>query len=40
MNEKAAEIGCKNTNFVNPTGIYDDNQYTTARDMMLIQDMQ
>lgn len=36
MNEKAAEIGCKNTNFVNPTGIYDDNQYTTARDMMLI----
>jgi len=36
MNEKAAEIGCKNTNFTNPTGVYDENQYTTARDMAMI----
>ncbi len=36
MNEKAAEIGCKNTNFTNSTGVYDENQYTTARDMAMI----
>lgn len=33
MNEKAQEIGCTSTNFTNPTGLYDINQYTTARDM-------
>lgn len=33
MNEKAAEIGMSSTNFTNPTGMYDENQYTTARDM-------
>lgn len=36
MNEKAAEIGCENTHFVNPTGIDSDDQYTTARDMVKI----
>ncbi len=36
MNEKAKEIGCESTNFTNPTGIYDLNQYTTARDMAKI----
>ena len=30
MNEKAKEIGCKNTHFVNPNGIHDENHYTTA----------
>jgi len=36
MNEKALELGCKNTNFVNPHGLYDKNHLTTARDMALI----
>lgn len=33
MNNKAQEIGCTSTKFTNPTGMYDINQYTTARDM-------
>lgn len=36
MNAKAEEIGCTGTNFANPHGLYDDNQYTNARDMALI----
>lgn len=36
MNSKAAELGCKNTNFTNPAGAYDKNQYTTANDMYKI----
>lgn len=36
MNQKAAEIGCTGTNFTNPHGLYDDNQYTNAYDMALI----
>ena len=36
MNEKAGALGCENTHFVNPDGIYDENQYTTAFDMYRI----
>lgn len=36
MNEQAREIGCQNTNFVNPHGLQDPNHYTTAYDMYLI----
>lgn len=36
MNVKAKEIGCKNSNFVNPHGVHDDNHYTTAYDLALI----
>ena len=36
MNDKAEAIGCKNSNFTNPSGLPDENQYTTARDMALI----
>ena len=36
MNEKAKELGCINTNFVNPSGLYDENHYTTPRDLALI----
>ncbi len=36
MNQKAAEIGCTGTNFVNPHGLYDDEQYTNAHDMAII----
>ena len=36
MNKKAAEIGCTNTHFTNPSGIHDVEHYTTAYDMALI----
>lgn len=36
MNEKAAEIGCTGTHFANPHGLFDEDQYTNARDMALI----
>ena len=36
MNTKALEIGCKNTHFVNPSGIHNDNHYSTAYDLCLI----
>lgn len=36
MNKKAKELGCKNSNFVNANGLYDDNHYTTAYDLALI----
>lgn len=36
MNQRAAEIGCTGTNFVNPHGLHDDDHYTTARDMAKI----
>ena len=33
MNDKAQELGLSNTNFTNPHGLYDENHYTTARDL-------
>lgn len=36
MNQKAKELGCKNSNFITPNGIHDDNHYTSAYDMALI----
>lgn len=36
MNDKAKEIGLSSTNFENPTGMYNLNQYTTARDMAVL----
>lgn len=36
MNEKAIEIGCKNTHFTNPSGIHNVEHYTTAYDLALI----
>lgn len=36
MNEKAKELGCENTHFVNANGLYAEDHYTTARDMALI----
>lgn len=36
MNEKAKELGCENTNFVNPSGLHDSEHYSTAKDMALI----
>lgn len=36
MNEKAKELGAKNTNFVNPNGLHDDDHVTTAHDLALM----
>lgn len=36
MNDKAAELHCDNTHFANPNGLFDENHYTTARDMAVI----
>ncbi len=33
MNEKARELGCMDTHFVNPHGLNDSNHYSTARDL-------
>lgn len=36
MNEKVKELGLKNTNFVNPTGLDEENHYSSAYDMAMI----
>ena len=36
MNKKAAQIGMTNTNFVTPSGLDDENHYSTAYDMALL----
>lgn len=34
MNDRAAELGCTGTHFVNPCGLHDPDHYTTARDLI------
>ena len=36
MNERAAELGCKDTRFANPHGYHDDNHFTSAVDLARI----
>lgn len=36
MNSKALELGCKNTHFINPNGIHNENHYSTAYDLALM----
>lgn len=36
MNQKAAELGLKNTNYTNPVGLHDENNYTTVRDIFTL----
>ena len=36
MNKKADELSLVNTHFTNPHGLYDDEHYTSARDLALI----
>ncbi len=36
MNEAAFSLGAVHSNFVNPHGLHDDNQYTTSYDLYLI----
>ena len=36
MNQKAKELGCKNTHFVNPTGLDHQEHYSTVEDVATI----
>ena len=36
MNNKARELGCTNTNFMNPHGLHNEEHYTSARDLLII----
>lgn len=36
MNERALELGLKNTHYTNPIGLHDDNHYTTANDTYIL----
>lgn len=36
MTKRAKELGCDNTNFINPSGLYDDNHRTSAKDLAII----
>jgi len=36
MNAKAKELGCENSHFVNPNGLYNDEHYTSAYDLATI----
>ena len=36
MNTKAAELGCKNTHFVNPDGQHSEEHYSTINDLCII----
>ena len=36
MNDRAAQLGCENTHFVNPHGLHHADHYTTAYDMALM----
>lgn len=39
MNERAEEIGCTDTHFVNPNGLHDSQHYTSAYDLALISSL-
>lgn len=36
MNNKISELGLKNTHFTNPSGMHDENHYSTAYDLSII----
>ena len=36
MNSRAKELGCTGSNFTNPSGLHEEEHYTTTRDLMLI----
>ena len=36
MNSKAKELGCTGSNFTNPSGLHQEEHYTTTRDLFLI----
>lgn len=36
MNERAAQLGCTDSHFMNTNGLHDDNHYTSAYDLAMI----
>ncbi len=38
MNQKAKEIGCTGSNFLNPSGLHQEDHYSTAYDLYLLAD--
>ncbi len=38
MNKKATEIGCTGSHFTNPSGLHEENHYSTAYDLYLLAD--
>ena len=36
MNQRAKELGCKNSHFVNANGLHDDNHYSCAYDLVTL----
>lgn len=36
MNSRAKELGCTGSNFTNPSGLHQEEHYTTTKDLMLI----
>lgn len=36
MNDRAKQLGAYNSNFTNPSGLHDENHYTTSYDMAMI----
>ena len=36
MNSRAKELGCNNSNFTNPSGLHQEEHFTTTRDLFLI----
>ncbi len=36
MNERAAQLGMRDTHFTNPTGLHNSDHYSTARDLSLL----
>lgn len=36
MNNKAKELGCLNTHFINPNGVHNEEHYSTAYDLAII----
>lgn len=36
MNQKLSELGLQNSHFVNPSGIHDDNHYSTSHDIAIL----
>ena len=36
MNERSRELGCTSTNYTNPSGLHDEEHYTTAEDLLKV----
>lgn len=36
MNERSKELGCRDTHYMNPSGLHHEDHYTTAEDLLLV----